>query len=132
MTFRCFQIALALLMAVPVHLCCWMGLMKAPEQETCMACHQFLSPEEREAEPTPQPDRHCECCDGVLVRDVHPMMVAVPKPLLHEISGGKWDVFSDLGPPVWQKSFQQRLPFCEHSPPNQGVPLYHRHCTLLI
>jgi len=127
------HIMLALLMAVPLHFCCWMGLMKVPETgEACMACHQFLSPEELPAKPEPAKDRHCECCDGTLQRDLTPVALHAPRPALHELPFIAWDGMTDMLLPGQVFVSQRQRLHEERPPPQAGVPLYERHCALLI
>ncbi|MES2595621.1 MAG: hypothetical protein V4662_09815 [Verrucomicrobiota bacterium] len=129
------QIMLALLMAVPLHFCCWMGLMKASEgEEACMACHQFLTPEERSEVPAAPPakNRHCECCDGTLQRDQTPIALHAPKAVLHALPVIPWvDIFDVLQPDLAPVS-QGHVLAPKRPPLDLKVPLYQRHCALLI
>ncbi len=129
------QIMLALLMAVPLHFCCWMGLMKPVEgEEACTACHQFLTPEERSELPAAPPanNRHCECCDGTLQRGQTPVALNAPKAVLHVLPLIPW--VDDIGIPLADSSpvSQQHILADERPPPDPTVPLYQRHCALLI
>ncbi|GEP42800.1 hypothetical protein [Brevifollis gellanilyticus] len=129
------QIMLALLMAVPLHFCCWMGLMKpAGGEEACMSCHQFLTPEERSELPAvpPAKDRHCECCDGTLQRDQTPVALSAPKALLHVLPMIPWAEVSYVLLPVLAPVSQRHILADERPPPDPKVPLYQRHCALLI
>jgi hypothetical protein len=127
------QIMLALLMAVPLHFCCWMGLMKVADTgEAYMACRQFLLPEELPAEPEPAKDRHCECCEGTLQRDVASVARHAPRPVLHELPFVAWDGMTGLLLPVQVLVSQRHHLHDERPPPQAGVPLYQRHCALLI
>lgn len=125
------QSLLALLMAVPLHFCCWMGLMGNEEEGACMACHQFLSPEEMPLMPAPL-KRHCECCDGTLQRSTSPDMLTVPRPLPVEQPPLVWSHVSKGFFPDQDilSGWQPRAE--EHPPPWPAVPLYQRHCALLL
>jgi len=128
------QIMLALLMAVPLHLCCWLGLMKpAAGEESCTACHQFLTAEELAQLPAPPaPKRNCECCDGTLERGQTPAIVSAPRAGLHVLPGTPWlDTACVLLPDPAYLSQRHRLPD-ERPPPPRAEPLYLRHCALLI
>lgn len=135
MSASAIQILLALLMAVPLHFCCWMGLMKpATGEETCMACHQFLTPEERSELPAAPPanDRHCECCDGTLLRDQTPVAIGAPKAVLHVLLVIPWADNACLVPSNLAPISQRHVLADERPPPDPRVPLYQRHCALLI
>ena len=132
MHFRLTQLMLALLMAVPLHLCCWVGLMGAEPEAPCPACLQFLAPEERAEETAPTPDRHCECCDGTLERDLTPPAIAAPLPPTNDLPAFAWST-----PRPWMQSAKadlSRQNLCRevHAPPRDGVPFYQRHCALLL
>lgn len=134
MSASLLQIMLALLMAVPLHFCCWMGLMKpAAGEESCMACHQFLTAEERSELPAaPANDRHCECCDGTLQRNQSPVALSVPQPPLHLLPVIPWAEASQLSLSAQTLVSQRSHLPDERPPPQRSVPLYHRHCALLI
>lgn len=125
------QSLLAILMAVPLHFCCWMGLMDRQEEGGCMACHQFLEPEERPLQPAPS-GRHCECCDGTLRRDISPLALTAPRPLPVEQPSMAWE-HGALEPGFIRLVVSgDSLRLCEHPPPRNKPPLYQRHCRLLI
>ncbi len=125
------QSLLAILMAVPLHFCCWLGLMDRQEEGGCMACHQFLEPEEMPLLPAPS-DRHCECCDGTLQRDSSPLVLTAPRPLLVEQPSLAWE--RDAVEPGFVRPAvsSDSIRVCEHPPPRNKAPLYLRHCRLLI
>jgi hypothetical protein len=125
------QSLLAVLMAVPLHFCCWLGLMDRREEGGCMACHQFLEPEEKPLQPAPS-DRHCECCDGTLQRDTSPLVLTAPRPLLVEQLSMSWEHGSETLSLVRPAVSGASIRVCEHPPPWNNAPLYQRHCRLLI
>ncbi len=132
MNLRLSQFVLALLMAVPLHLCCWGGLMGAEPEAPCPACLQFMTPEERAAETAPEPVRHCECCDDTLQRDLSPAAITTPRPTTNDLPAIVWG-----RPESWITSTtadisRQHLCREDHSPPPYGVPIYRRHCALLL
>jgi hypothetical protein len=126
------QLLLALLMAVPLHLCCWMGLMKVENEAACSACHQFLNAEGSASESAPPPPRHCECCDDTLQRDLTPSAIAAPRPLFSELPLFTWVAPEhplQAGSP--ENSPRQHVRD-GHSPPAGFAPLYQRYCALLL
>jgi hypothetical protein len=125
------QSLLATLMVVPLHFCCWLGLMDRQEEGGCMACHQFLEPEEKPLQPAPS-DRHCECCDGTLQRDTSPLVLTAPRPLLVEKLSMAWELGAEALPLARPAVSIASLRVCEHPPPRNKAPLYQRHCRLLI
>lgn len=125
------QSLLAILMAVPLHFCCWLGLMDRQEEGGCTACHQFLEPEEMPMRPAPS-DRHCECCDGTLRRDTSPLALTAPRPLLVEQPSVAWEGGAEEPDFVRPVVSGGGIRMCEHPPPRNKVPLYQRHCRLLI
>ncbi|MBV6498129.1 MAG: hypothetical protein CJBNEKGG_00343 [Prosthecobacter sp.] len=125
------QSLLAILMAVPLHFCCWLGLMDRQEEGGCMACHQFLEPEERPLQPAPS-DRHCECCDGTLQRDAAPLVPTVPRPVLVELSFMDGELGAEVSALARSAVCSVHALVCEHPPPRNEAPLYQRHCRLLI
>lgn len=133
MSHRPLQFMLALLMAVPLHLCCWAGLMKtAADEQSCMACHQFLTEAERQALPEPAPARHCECCDDTLLRGLTPDVLAAPQLVLRELTFYLPPDEARQHLPAAAESFQKpRLTF-GRPPPGVVVPLYQLQCSRLI
>jgi hypothetical protein len=126
------QLLLALLMAVPLHLCCWTGLMKTEDAAACSACHQFLTDEERSAESAPPPPRHCECCDDTLQRDLTPSAIAAPRPLLSELPLFTWVAPEHLLQTASVENSPRQHVRDGHSPPAGYAPLYQRYCALLL
>lgn len=135
MSHRPFQFMLALLMAVPLHLCCWAGLMKtAPVEPGCMACQLFLSEAERQALPAePAPARHCECCDDTLLRSLSPDALTAPQVVLLELPFHlPLDEAAPHRPRAMQTSQRPALPFERPPTPGPVLPLYQLQCSRLI
>lgn len=78
MAHRWFTVLLSLLLAVPVCCCGWHSLMSAPAEEA-IGCPMCLEAEAA----TPEPAEHskCACASDVLVRDLAPQAIWLPKPL---------------------------------------------------
>ncbi|MCA1963174.1 MAG: hypothetical protein LDL31_04425 [Prosthecobacter sp.] len=129
------QSMLAMLMAVPLHLCCWTGMMQAAgAEEACMGCHQFLEPGEvPPLHSESQPDRHCACCEDTLLRQPLPSSVSAPKVKLLELPVTAWPV-------TWDGAWHEVMRWISaygfpnaHAPPMaEAVPLFQRHCALLL
>lgn len=128
------QCLTAVLMAVPLHLCCWTGMMHAAEDDAaCTGCHQFLDPSELPPRhQAPGPDRHCACCDDTLLRQAAPAAVTAPKTAVNDLPSAAWPPQWMLAPPPSAASHAPLFPNA-HAPPDPGgVPLYQRHCALLL
>lgn len=136
MSYHPLQIMLALLMAVPLHLCCWAGLMKTPASAElgCMACHSFLTEAEHQtlpAAPAPE-ERHCECCADTLLRSLSPEALTAPQVVLLELPFHlPLDEAAPHRPQAMQTSPRPPLP-CVRPPPGALVPLYQLQCSRLI
>lgn len=78
MAHRWFTVFLSLLLAVPVCCCGWHSLMSAPAEEevACPMCLEAKAASEEGTEPN-----KCACSSDVLVRDLAPQAVWLPKPL---------------------------------------------------
>ena len=92
MAHRWFTVLFSLLLAVPVCCCGWHSLLSAPAEEV-IGCPMCL---EAEAATSERGDEHeCACSSDLLVRDLAPQAIWLPKPppsfaLLPESLNG-WD-----------------------------------------
>lgn len=130
------QTLLAMLMAVPLHLCCWTGRMQAAEaEEACTGCHQFLEPSELPAPGHQEhsPDKHCACCEDTLLRQAAPAAIAAPRIILQELPHAAWSPCSLPMQAGWAEAPHSAFPNAQGPPdPGRRVPLFQRHCALLL
>ncbi len=131
------QSVLAVLMAVPLHLCCWSGMMQATEreEEMCPACRAMVSDAEAPATPAngPDPERHCACCDDTLLRDVSPAAITAPRAVVLELPSLAWlppTALALMSSQVWHE--QQAHLHAQGPPLAQTVPLFRLHGAWLL
>lgn len=130
---RIIQLTMALLMAVPACGCCLSQSLAAdaPSAENCMACHQFLLPEDQPAH-EPEPGTDCPCCLDTLERTLTPDSVSVTtqsSPLLQPLVA--WPDL-DLDGNLCQTVRRAAQPSWNHPPRSSAVPRYHQFCALLL
>lgn len=130
---RIIQLTMALLMAVPACGCCLSQSLAAdaPSAENCMACHQFLLPEDQPAH-EPESGTDCPCCLDTLERTLTPESVSVTTqstPLLQPLVA--WPDLA-LDGNLCQTVRLAAQPSWDHPPRSSAVPRYHQFCSLLI
>jgi hypothetical protein len=130
---RIIHLTMALLMAVPACGCCLSQSLAAdsPSAENCMACHQFLLPEDQPAHEQ-ESGTDCPCCLDMLERTLTPESVSLTiqsAPLLQPLV-----VWPDLylHGNLCQTVRLDVQPSWNHPPRSSAVPRYHQFCTLLL
>jgi hypothetical protein len=122
MTRQLTALILALLIGSPLCCCSW----SHRAESTIKACCQTKKHGDSQK---PKDKENCPCANTPKVRAMVDAKVSVPG---HDVSPSLiTNQVVELKVPVWS-DFQSTLAPNEHGPPRDGVPLYLRHCALLM
>lgn len=122
MLSRLTALVLTLCIGLPMCWCC----LTAPQQEEVASCcaKKQHSASEHSQEP------NCPCAKHENARDVAATFVNAPAPALKLLAEPVWHALSPLS--LTSGAMANHAPRHDHGPPLRTMPLYSRHCALLI
>lgn len=134
MFFRVTSLILALLIGVPLCLCCVAQPTFAVETETCSACHKFAEPEEQAPAQPPASGRDGTCCKKLLQRNISPDTATAPRLVLVDLETWVWQRPESFDFLSWlnEQSHVSLAAAETVAPPRHAVPLFQQHCVLLL
>lgn len=133
MISRITSAMLAVLLGVPLCLCCFVKAAPVAETETCSACHKFAEPEQKAPVQPLAPGHDGACCKKQLHRNLSPDTVSAPRLVLVDLQAWVWPRTEDLFILSVLEQPTEYLSVTEHAPPlSAAEPLFQQHCALLL
>jgi len=129
MIARATALLLSLCIALPMCWCC-VGVAAHKQVKSCCAVEAPCSNGQHEQSSSAPQDKHCPCTAHEATRDVASTVVKAPAPRLDPIAEPTWQVAvaETIFSSTWEKPHARH----DYGLMRCMVPIYARHCALLI